>query len=132
MSEISKNEIYKEQYAHFRSMNDILYKIPPMFTAVIGGLWYFAVLNLEKYSYVSGFVFVFSAIVSICFMNIMQRFRMAFNAYISNLNLMDGEMKVSIKSSRLPSTIATVQYMLLAGAIISVCGAIFSWCRTHP
>jgi hypothetical protein len=29
MTEITRAEIYKEQYAHFRSMNDILYKIPP-------------------------------------------------------------------------------------------------------
>ena len=40
---ITINEIYKEQYAHFRALNDILYKIPPLFTAVIGALWLFAV-----------------------------------------------------------------------------------------
>jgi hypothetical protein len=31
---VKMTEIYKEQYAHFRGMNDILYKIPPLFTAV--------------------------------------------------------------------------------------------------
>jgi hypothetical protein len=36
---VTINEIYKEQYAHFRAMNDILYKIPPLFTVVIGSLW---------------------------------------------------------------------------------------------
>ena len=48
MTEITRADIYKEQYAHFRSMNDILYKIPPLFTAIMGGLWYFAVQNLDK------------------------------------------------------------------------------------
>lgn len=38
MPDISDLDRYREQYAHFRSMNDILYKIPPLFTAIIGGL----------------------------------------------------------------------------------------------
>jgi hypothetical protein len=36
-------EIYEEQHGHFRSMDDILYKISPIVTTVIGGPWYFAV-----------------------------------------------------------------------------------------
>jgi hypothetical protein len=125
MTEISKVDIYKEQYAHFRSMNDILYKIPPIFTAVIGGLWYFAVTNLDTDKWVSCGVFAFSAITSTCFVNVMQRFRSAFNAYIENLNKMDGEMKVSIKPSHLPSTIATVQFLLWVAFLISLAGAIY-------
>jgi len=126
MTEITNAERYKEQYAHFRSMNDILYKIPPIFTAILGGLWYFAVSNLDKYKWVACAVFLFCAIASVCFINIMQRFRMAFNAYIDNLNKMDGEMKVSIKPSKLPSTIATIQYLLWAAAAISLAGAIYA------
>lgn len=99
MTEITRAEIYKEQYAHFRSMNDILYKIPPLFTAILGGLWYFAVLNLEKDKWISSTIFAFAAVASVCFVNVMQRFRMAFNSYIDNLNQMDGDMKVSIKPS---------------------------------
>jgi hypothetical protein len=56
-SGITINEIYKEQYAHFRAMNDLLYKIPPLFTVVIGSLWYFAVQNIEKEKVVSATVF---------------------------------------------------------------------------
>ena len=56
MAEITEADRYKEQYAHFRSMNDILYKIPPLFTAVIGGLWYFAATNIEKYSVISDYL----------------------------------------------------------------------------
>lgn len=126
MSEITTAERYKEQYAHFRSMNDILYKIPPIFTAILGGLWYFAVSNIDKYKWVACAVFLFCAIASVCFVNIMQRFRMAFNAYIDNLNKMDGDLKVSIKPSKLPSTIATVQYLLWAAAVISLAGAIYA------
>jgi len=74
MTDISKLDIYKEQYAHFRSMSDLLYKIPPVFTAIIGGLWYFAVISLDKYRLVSCAVFTFAAIASVCFVNVMQRF----------------------------------------------------------
>jgi hypothetical protein len=35
MTEITRADISKEQYAHLRPMDDILYKIPPLFTAVL-------------------------------------------------------------------------------------------------
>lgn len=126
MGEITRADIYKEQYAHFRSMNDILYKIPPLFTAVLGGLWYFAVINLEKDKWISCAIFVFAAIGSVCFVNVMQRFRIAFNSYINNLNEMDGDMKVSIKPSRLPSSIVTIQILLWAAALVSLLGVFYA------
>jgi hypothetical protein len=129
MADITKVDIYKEQYAHFRSMNDILYKIPPIFTAVLGGLWYFAVSNLDKNKLVACAVFAFSTIASVSFVNVMQRFRAAFNGYIDNLNKMDGDMKVTIKSSGTPSTIATVQFLLWAAALISVLGVFYAATR---
>jgi len=129
MSDISRTDIYREQYAHFRSMNEILYKIPPLFTAVLGGLWYFAVLNLEKDKWISCAVFAFATVTSVCFVNVMQRFRMAFNSYIDNLNQMDGDMKVSIKPSRLPSTIVTVQMLLWAAALVSLLGVLYAVCK---
>lgn len=46
-NDVSVKDIYKEQYAHFRAMNDILYKIPPLFSVAIGGLWYFAASQLK-------------------------------------------------------------------------------------
>jgi hypothetical protein len=129
MTEITRAEIYKEQYAHFRSMNDILYKIPPLFTAILGGLWYLAVLNLEKDKWISCAIFLFAAIASVSFVNVMQRFRMAFNAYINNLNKMDGDMKVSLKPSYLPSTIVTVQILLWVAAAISILGVPYAAIR---
>lgn len=122
---VTVNEVYKEQYAHFRAMNDILYKIPPLFTAVIGALWYFAVQNLEKDKAISGAVFLFAAVASLCFVIVMERFRVAFVAYIDNLNRMDGDMKVTIRSSCLPSTIKTVQFLLFLASLLSLAGLIY-------
>jgi len=129
MPDITDLDRYKEQYAHFRSMNDILYKIPPIFTAVIGGLWYFASLNIEKQKWVACGVFVFCTVASLCFVNVMQRFKMAFNGYIDNLNKMDGPMKVSIKPSWYPSTVKTIQFLLFATAVTSMAGAIYAGTR---
>lgn len=126
MTDISDLDRYKEQYAHFRSMNDILYKIPPLFTAIIGGLWYFATLNLGKDKWIACGVFAFCAVASLCFMNVMQRFKMAFNGYINNLNKMDGPMRVSIKPSCYPSTIKTIQFLLFTAGVISLAGTIYA------
>jgi hypothetical protein len=122
VTSVTISEIYKEQYAHFRTMNDILYRIPPLFTAVIGALWYFAVQYIEKDNAISGAVFVFAAIASLCFVIVMERFRAAFIGYINNLNRMDGDMKVTIRSSCLPSTIKTVQFLLCLASFLSLCG----------
>ena len=107
-------------------MNDILYKIPPLFTAVIGALWYFAVQYLEKDRAISGAVFLFAAVASLCFVIVMERFRAAFIAYIDNLNRMDGDMKVSIRSSCLPSTIKTVQFLLFLASLLSFAGLVYA------
>jgi hypothetical protein len=127
MGEITPVDIYKEQYSHFRSMNDILYKIPPIFTAVLGGLWYFAITILEKDKWIACVVFAFALVASLCFINVMQRFRMAFNAYITNLNKMDMDMAVTTKPTSFPpSTLSTVQIMLAAAALVSLAGAIYA------
>src|SRR4051794_18903732 len=88
---VSVGEVYKEQYAHFRSMSDTLYKIPPIFTAVIGALWFLASQNLTADRWVARAVFLFAALACVAFVNVMARFRQAFNGYIDNLNKLDGD-----------------------------------------
>lgn len=117
------SDIYREQYAHFRSMNDILYKIPPLFTVALGGLWYFAASQLKTDRVVAGGIFFFCVILSIAFINIMGRFGQAFNGYLDNLNKFDGEYRVTLKPSGLPSTVKTIQLLLCVSAIASIIGA---------
>lgn len=126
-SGITLSEIYKEQYAHFRGMNDILYKIPPLFTAVIGGLWYFAVQNLANDKWVARLVFAFAAVASVCFVNVMRRFRLAFNGYIGNLNKMDGDMRVTMQGATRYSTIRMIQFLLWSAAVVSLLGIVYSF-----
>jgi hypothetical protein len=123
---VTVNEIYKEQYAHFRGMNDTLYKIPPVFTAVIGGLWYFAVQNIADKPGIARAVFVFTAIAALCFVNVMSRFRQAFNGYIDNLNKLDGDLRITTKGGGFRvSTITTIQLLLWVAFLVSALGAAY-------
>lgn len=124
-------DIYREQYAHFRSMNDILYKIPPLFTVALGGLWYFAASQLQTDRVVAAGIFIFCVILSVAFINIMGRFGRAFNGYLDNLNKFDGEYRVSLKPSGWPSTVKTIQLLLWVSAIVSIIGAVHA-VRTPP
>jgi|SRR5579871_542170 len=121
---MDERDIYQQQYAHFGRMNDILYKMPPIFATILGGLWYFAVSFYEKDRVIAAAVFVFSAVASACFMIALIRFRLAFNAYIDNINKLDGPLKVSIQS-KWPSTINAMIFLLLAGFVISLLGSIY-------
>ncbi len=123
---LNVKDIYKEQYAHFRSMNDILYKIPPLFSVAIGGLWYFAASQLRYDKFISVIVFTFAAVLSICFINIMDRFGTAFNSYLDNLNKFDGIHRVTIKPSSRPSAVKTIKFILWACALVSILGAVYA------
>jgi hypothetical protein len=124
MADISLTEKYKQQYAHFGRMNDVLYKIPPLFATVIGGLWFFAASYIGTDKIIAIIVFTFAACCCACFFVVMYRFRLAFNAYIDRINVMDGDMKVSIKQSRWPSTIRTIMALLIVCLFLSIAAAI--------
>jgi hypothetical protein len=125
---VSIGDVYREHYAHFRAMNDTLYKMPPLFTAVIGGLWYFATQNLAGDRWLARALFLFAAIASACFVNVMARFRQAFGGYLDNLNKLDGDLKVTTKGGGYRmSTITTIQLLLSMGAVVSAFGIMYSF-----
>lgn len=129
MTEISIVDKYQQQYAHFGRMNDILYKLPPLFSTIIGALWFFAVNYMEEKKLISVGVFLFAAACCLCFWLVMHRFRLAFNAYMDNINKMDGEMKVTLKKDPSPSTITALIWLLNIGATMSAVAAIYTVCR---
>jgi len=134
--DVSINEIYKEQYAHFRSMNDILYKIPPLFSAAIGGLWYFAANQLKSDRLIAVSIFLFAAVLSVSSVFIMDRFSRAFSSYISNLNKLDGDYAVTLKDQTWPpSTVKIVQFLLWVATAISIFGVLYAlvplFCRVR-
>jgi len=123
---IGLKDIYQQQYAHFGRMNETLYKMPPIFSAIIGGLWYFAAGQIKIDRIISASVFVFAGVACVCFIVALQRFGLAFSAYIDNLNKMDGAMKVTIRESRWPSTLAVMTWLVGVAGIISFAGAYYA------
>jgi hypothetical protein len=126
---VSVKDIYKEQYAHFRSMNEILYKIPPLFSVAIGGLWYFAASQLKTDRVIAVAIFFFAAVVSVASVFIIGRFSVAFSLYITNLNKLDGDYAVSLKDKDKkwpPSTVKIIQILLWVATAISCAGVIYA------
>lgn len=99
-AQVSVDEIYRQQYAHFSRMNDLFYKLPIGFSTIIGGLWYFGASMVGKDQFMSVVAFIFSAICCLSFCLMMERFGAAFNAYINNWNNLDGELKITIQKAR--------------------------------
>lgn len=123
---VDLSEIHRQQYAHFGRMNDILYRLPVLFSTLIGGLWYFAFTQNEQNVPAAVVVLTFAAFLSVVFYYIMERFRRSFNSYISNINKLDGEFAVSLKENGASggwSTIRWIQFSLqvaLFGSIVNI------------
>lgn len=120
MEQISIEEKYRQQYAHFGRMNDILYRLPILFSTLIGGLWYFGFQAIGENELIARVVFAFTAMLSFVFILIIHRFNMAFCAYIDNLNKMDGEFSVTLRSSKCPSSTSLIQVSLAIAALLSL------------
>jgi hypothetical protein len=131
---VSIEEIYKQQYSHFSKMNDLLYKLPTIYSALIGALWYFAFSSIEKDKVVATAIFMFAAVVCWYSINITDRFRVAFNKYIDRINKFDREYAVTIRptdeevakgATRPLSAVRAVRRTLWAAFLFSVLGALY-------
>jgi hypothetical protein len=126
LAKVDISEIHRQQYAHFGRMNDILYRLPVLFSTLIGGLWFFAFTQNDQNVLVAVVVLTFAAVLSVVFYYIMERFRSSFSSYISNINKLDGEFAVSLKRDGVSenwSTIRWIQFSLqvaLVGSILNI------------
>jgi hypothetical protein len=132
---ISDLEIYKAQSARFINLNDTLYKAPPIFSTVIGGLWYFAFQQLDRHRGLAALVLVFAASVGLAGGNALLQLRKAINGYLNRLNAFEREHRVSLKEApedeggllrHVPriSTVRGLMYLLYFAAGLSALGAI--------
>src|SRR6185369_4080423 len=94
--EIPAVEIYKQQYAHFGRMNDLIYKLPTLYSALIGALWFFA-YTARNEPIVSSAVFAFAAVTCVHSIYITDRFKTAFSLYIDRINAFDRQYAVTIR-----------------------------------
>lgn len=125
--EIPAVEIYKQHYAHFGRMNDLIYKLPTLYSALIGALWFFAYSAKNDILIASG-IFIFAAAICIHSIYITNRFRTAFNLYVDRINSFDRQYAVTIRPapgepSKL-STLGALVRMLWVAFALSIAGAI--------
>jgi hypothetical protein len=133
-------EIYKAQHAHFGRMNEILYKLPTIYAALIGGLWFFAYSALTTAPTVSVIIFAFAAVVCRYSVTFASRWRLALNGYLNQLNEFEGahavtlqtpEQKNNPKANRPLSSIRALArtlwwaFALSIGASLYAAGAVF-------
>lgn len=78
-------EIYKMQSARFTNLNDTLYRVPPVFGTVIGGLWYFAVQQMPGLRIISAMMFLLAGLVGMSGVIAMSRLRGYMTSYLNNL-----------------------------------------------
>ena len=129
-------EIYKKQSARFQNLNDTLYRMPPISSTVIGGLWYFAASQSGHSMILAEGILLFAAAVGVAGGNALMQLRLAINGYLAQLTHFEAGHVVSIKpavSSRderssLFNRILTARglaYLLFFSAILSIAGMIF-------
>ena len=119
--QIPIEEKYRQQYQHFSRMNDLLYKLPVLFSAPIGGFWYFGYSIKSEDPYISVLIYIVASIFGLACWQVMCRFSLAINAYIKNINKMDGdELKISITQERSPSVVDAIKYLLIFSVVISL------------
>jgi hypothetical protein len=126
--QIPSLEIYKQQYAHFGRMNDLIYKLPTLYSALVGALWYFA-YSAKSETVMSCGVFIFAAVLCFHSIYVTNRFRAAFNLYIDRINSFDREYAVTIRPAAgeptKVSTLGAFVRMLWVAFAFSIGGALY-------
>lgn len=132
---VDRLEIYKQQSSRFNNLNDTLYKIPPIFSTVIGGLWYFAVSQIDHRRWMAVGVFLFAAAVGAAGANSLAQLRLAMDKYLTRLQSFEGDSAVTLKpvpsaagKDRDPrvSTVRGLMYLLRLSAWMSILASVIT------
>ena len=132
---VTEAEIYKQQSARFQNLNDTLYRIPPLFSTVIGGLWYFAASQSGHNLILAEGILLFAVGVGLAGGNALMQLRLAINGYLNQLNQFESGHVVSIKppvpsgderDTIFPpiSTVRGLAYLLFLSSVLSLIGMI--------
>lgn len=96
--QVEKIEIYKAHCARASAAIEHLYKLPPVFATVIGGLWFFATQQLATHRFLSVAIFLFAACVALVGDVSFRRIRDAMNGYLDSIALFEGHHAFSMKA----------------------------------
>jgi uncharacterized membrane protein YbhN (UPF0104 family) len=82
-------EIYKQRCEGFRSLNEIMWRIPVMVMTITGGLW-FAIAKFEMTSYSRSALLLFGIILNAVFIIVLFRIRVVMNKLLKLTNEFEG------------------------------------------
>lgn len=85
-----KLEIYKQRCEHFRSLNEIMWRIPVMVMTITGGLL-FGVAKFEMSDFSKAALLIFAALINIIFSNVLWRLRDVMDIILLKINHYEGE-----------------------------------------
>lgn len=119
-------DIYRVQAARLSNLNDSLYQIPPIFSTVIGGLWYFGTLQIPAHRPIAFVAFVFAIGVGLAGAVSVYRLRLATNKYYDNMEVFEREFHVTTRGGRIPSTVRAMTWMMLLSALLSLIGSVYA------
>jgi hypothetical protein len=88
-------EIYKIQADRISNLNTTFYQLPPIFSTVIGGLWYFASTQIPTHNTIAIGSFLFAIVVGLAGAASIYRLRLSMNRYYSNMEKFDGDFSVT-------------------------------------
>lgn len=128
-------EVYKQQSARFQNLNDSLYRIPPIFSTVIGGLWYFSFSQSSHNIVLAEGILIFAAAVGLAGGNALLQLRLAINGYLDQINQFESGHAVTLRPAgstsdkRKPllprvSTVRGLAYLLFLSSGLSLAGMI--------
>ena len=122
-------EIYKLQSARFTNLNDTLYRVPPIFGTVIGGLWYFAAQPNPAQRFIPAMAFALAGLVGWTGVIAVRRLTGYMNAYLNNLAKFEAPHTIA----RVPglSTAGAILGLLSGSILLSVVGAMLALTRYH-
>jgi hypothetical protein len=118
--------IYAEQRAAHGRLHDVIYKMPAVYAAVIGGLWFLAATSLEKTPVISVGVFIFAAACAGAGALINLRLRVAGALLLDHLDAWEGKLRTPTDKGWLPRTTRVIAGLLMVASLISLMGAAYA------
>jgi hypothetical protein len=122
---LSIEVIYREQRAQLGRLNDTLYRLPPFFATVIGGLSFFASQQLEKNRLIAAGIFFFAGVCSLCAKLALQRYGVVLLAYVASIDKLEGALAPNVPKTHITTAVWFI-LLLSVGILLSGLGVVYA------
>lgn len=125
---LPREAVYPALSKRFEGLRDQQYKLPSLFSALIGGLWFFGCQQVTKDRFISAAVFLFAVAVSLACLKAIYRFRQAFNMHLDTLNALEGPLAITLPKERFSRNRSMTMLLWIALAYSAV-GVVYALTR---